>query len=102
LKKNQRIENIGFSKKEDGTWSQNWKVITLDGDYLLNTWIRIPRIQLLKDSDWALMPDSPLSEEEKAKWITYRETLRKLPDVYASNPTEVVFPVRPDFVEPSV
>lgn len=36
------------------------------------------RNQLLTDSDWTQMPDSPLTDEAKALWVTYRTALRDL------------------------
>ena len=41
--------------------------------------LRSKRDKLLAESDWAAMPDSPLSESKKAEWITYRKGLRDLP-----------------------
>lgn len=38
------------------------------------------RNQLLKDSDWIVLPDSPLSEEKKQEWVVYRQYLRDLPE----------------------
>jgi hypothetical protein len=39
---------------------------------------RETRNQLLIDSDWTQMPDSPLTDEAKALWVTYRTALRDL------------------------
>lgn len=39
---------------------------------------RDTRNQLLTDSDWTQMPDSPLTDEAKALWVTYRTALRDL------------------------
>ena len=33
----------------------------------------------LRACDWTQIPDSPLTEEKKAEWATYRQTLRDLP-----------------------
>ena len=33
---------------------------------------------LLADSDWTVMPDSPLSESKQTEWKTYRQKLRDL------------------------
>ena len=41
--------------------------------------LRGRRTALLKESDWTLMPDSPLSDEKKKEWATYRQSLRDLP-----------------------
>lgn len=34
------------------------------------------RDQLLAASDWTQLPDSPLSEDDRAEWATYRQALR--------------------------
>ena len=39
---------------------------------------RYTRNQLLSDSDWTQMPDSALTDEAKALWVTYRTALRDL------------------------
>lgn len=41
---------------------------------------RMKRNQLLADSDWTQMPDSPLADEAKTSWATYRSSLRSLPE----------------------
>lgn len=35
---------------------------------------------LLRESDWTQMPDSPLTDAQKASWATYRQSLRDLSD----------------------
>jgi len=39
---------------------------------------RVKRNQLLADSDWTQMNDSPLTNELKTSWATYRTALRDL------------------------
>lgn len=39
---------------------------------------RTTRNQLLSESDWTQMPDSPLTDEAKALWVTYRTSLRDI------------------------
>lgn len=41
--------------------------------------LRIHRNLLMKTCDWTQGPDSPLSDEKKAEWATYRQALRDLP-----------------------
>ena len=40
---------------------------------------RETRNELLAASDWTQMPDSPLTDEAKTSWATYRTALRDLP-----------------------
>ena len=41
--------------------------------------LRGRRTTLLLESDWTVMPDSPLTDAKKAEWSTYRLTLLDLP-----------------------
>ena len=56
--------------------------------------IRSRRNQLLRDSDWTQMPDSPLPEEEKTAWQTYRQALRDVPQ-QEGFPENVTWPDAP-------
>lgn len=42
--------------------------------------LRQHRNVILSQTDWRIMPDSPLSEIEKTEWINYRCYLRNLTD----------------------
>ena len=55
---------------------------------------RLWRNALLNESDWSQVPDNPLTEEKRAEWRQYRQTLRELTDTY-ENPKEIVFPDLP-------
>jgi hypothetical protein len=60
--------------------------------------VRNQRSQLLKQSDWTQMLDSPLTVEQKAAWAAYRQALRDLPSSIPENVEnwfDVVFPSRP-------
>tara|TARA_A200000113_G_scaffold135103_1_gene121529 strand:- start:1503 stop:1997 length:495 start_codon:yes stop_codon:yes gene_type:complete len=52
-----------------------------------NSWDRIrgERTALLNNTDWTVMPDSPLSSEKKQEYTTYRSNLRNIPQTYSSN-----------------
>jgi len=56
------------------------------------------RDALLAKSDWTQLPDSPLSDDEKARWQTYRQELRDLTDqpAWTDNLIDVVMPVSPN------
>lgn len=49
----------------------------------------------LKASDYAMMPDYPCSEAERAGWLAYRQALRDLPQ-QAGYPENIVWPDEPD------
>jgi hypothetical protein len=53
------------------------------------------RNYLLKQSDWTQLLDVPLSEEEKEKWVTYRQELRDITKTFRA-PEQVIWPVPPD------
>ncbi len=44
--------------------------------------LRFKRNELLTNSDWRVMPDSPLADDKKTEWIDYRKKLRDLPASY--------------------
>lgn len=58
------------------------------------TEIRSKRNFLLMQSDWTQGNDSPLSQEEKEKWIVYRQALRDI-TLQSGFPDNVIFPTRP-------
>jgi hypothetical protein len=56
--------------------------------------VRQTRDVLLSRCDWTQLPDTTLTDEQKAAWATYRQALRDLPSTAAS-PDEIEFPARP-------
>ena len=61
-------------------------------------WTKVSLIRnfLLMDSDWTQLGDAPISAEEKAKWVTYRQKLRDIPQDQATiAANSVVFPITP-------
>lgn len=50
-----------------------------DQQLLVND-VRAKRNALLSESDWTQVTDSPLSEEQKSAWKTYRQELRDFMD----------------------
>jgi hypothetical protein len=56
--------------------------------------IRLQRDERLRQSDWTMLSDSPLTKAQKTEWAAYRQALRDIPqDV--SNPAEVDWPASP-------
>ncbi|MBN2740057.1 MAG: phage tail assembly chaperone [Rhodobacteraceae bacterium] len=49
--------------------------------------LRAKRDAALAASDWTQIPDSPLTDVEKAAWAIYRQALRDLPEDGAAWPT---------------
>ena len=56
--------------------------------------LRTTRDGLLAACDWTVSTDTPLSDENKAKWVTYRAALRDLP-ANTDDPLDVTWPDAP-------
>mgnify|MGYP003314823416 CR=1 FL=1 len=56
--------------------------------------LRQLRQRYLQESDWTQMPDSPLSEEKKTEWQTYRQALRDI-TIIATSCSDVDWPPEP-------
>nr|WP_232613937.1 tail fiber assembly protein [Photobacterium carnosum] len=56
--------------------------------------VRLKRDRLIRDTDWTQMPDAPLTVEQKAEFLAYRQTLRDIPQTY-DNPDDIVWPTKP-------
>lgn len=48
--------------------------------------IRKIRDAYLKNTDWLVLPDSPISDSEREKWIKYRNELRSYPNRFVNIP----------------
>jgi hypothetical protein len=51
--------------------------------------------QRLRDSDWTMLPDVPMSKTQKALWIEYRRGLREIRS-QTEFPTNIYWPVTPE------
>ena len=56
--------------------------------------LRTKRNAKLVDSDWTQYNDSPLTDEVKAEWTVYRESLRDLPE-NTDDPADPTWPTPP-------
>jgi hypothetical protein len=54
--------------------------------------IRAKRDMLLVASDWTQFADSPLNDEKKKEWQTYRQALRDMPDKGCTDLDNPVWP----------
>lgn len=85
---------------QDGQWMMTWAVTTASSDEIAerltakSAEIRKQRNQLLSESDWTHMSDSPLSESDKTAWAAYRQSLRDLPSA-AGFPFTMSWPEKP-------
>ena len=55
---------------------------------------RFERNRRLEMSDWAVLPDSPLSDSKIAEYKTYRQALRDLP-AKTTDYTNPTYPIEP-------
>lgn len=58
------------------------------------TFIRYQRNELLTECDWTQLQDSPLSEQKREEWQTYRQTLRDI--TLQSDPFNIIWPTKPE------
>ena len=56
---------------------------------------RSKRNALLNQTDWTIMPDSPLSDSKKTEWKTYRQALRDVP-AQSGFPNNITWPTEPE------
>ncbi len=73
-----------------------WSIPQISAEDLWST-IRLIRGMKLNESDWTQFADSPLSDANKALWVTYRAALRNVPSTNASVTSldDVVWPTEP-------
>lgn len=58
------------------------------------TFIRYQRNELLTECDWTQLQDSPLSEQKREEWQTYRQSLRDI--TLQSDPFNIIWPTKPE------
>jgi hypothetical protein len=82
----------------DGVYYQNWVMgdsteseIQTRIEYKWDE-IRNLRTELLKESDWRVLPDSPVGDNRDV-WVQYRQELRNITS--QENPFNIVWPIEP-------
>jgi hypothetical protein len=100
---NEEIEDAGYTGPYvEPEYNQNYETLSWDSNTLSffvnqipdeDLWhvVRSVRDNLLQETDWSQLPDSPLSENIKLKYKIYRQQLRDIPSTY-TDPKSVVFP----------
>lgn len=71
--------HLGEKPNKHATWDHVTSAWVWDIELLLAD-VRAARNGKLRQCDWTQMPDSPLNQEQKAAWATYRQELRDLPE----------------------
>jgi hypothetical protein len=82
----------------DGVYYQNWESVNASESEIevriQQKWAEIKehRTELLKECDWTVLSDSPLSDT-LSSWIQYRQELRNITS--QENPFNIVWPTQP-------
>jgi len=108
------IHGVSIGRSGDpATWSVNFHGATaaqeleaaaiienFDAEVTLWEWqeVRSDRDTRLYACDWTQLPDSPLSDADKALWSTYRQSLRDIP-ANQGDPQAIVWPSDPSSVD---
>lgn len=69
---------------------QKW----VEDQSVLMSIIRDKRDDLLRQSDYTQLSDSPLSADKKSEWANYRQALREVPQNFG-HPDDVIWPEKP-------
>ena len=75
----------GAVEERDGSYYQTYSVIDRPAEAIENdlnnkkSQVRAQRNARLAETDWAILPDSPLSAEDKTVYQNYRNALRDVP-----------------------
>lgn len=80
----------------DGAWVVEWVVrsYTQEETDFRAVEVRTERDNLLAQSDWTQVSDSPLSTAEKEAWAAYRQDLRDISD-QPNFPYQITWPTAP-------
>lgn len=92
-------KSIDETKTHLATYNANDDEIIYATENKSNTLAQLRSIRnaRLNSSDWTMAADSPLDQETQNAWVTYRQSLRDLPENYSENDNieDVVFPTPP-------
>jgi hypothetical protein len=71
------VEDVDSDEVNEGRWE----------------YIRGKRDELLLETDWVVLPHSPITGSVLEEWIQYRQDLRNLTN--QENPFEIIWPTKP-------
>ena len=57
--------------------------------------VRTKRDRLIAETDYAIMPDYPINDDQRADVTAYRQALRDIPETFES-PDKVEWPEKPE------
>jgi len=84
---------VALSKEEEAEFIARKEAMAAEFPTRKAAYVREQRNDLLAASDWTQANDSPLSNDKKIEWATYRTALRDLPS--SSDWPDVTFPEEP-------
>jgi len=84
---------IDLTEEELNPTDEQLAAEKIEQDAALSNEHRSTRNALLAESDWTQANDSPLSNDKKVEWASYRTALRNLPS--SSDWPDVTFPTEP-------
>ena len=92
--------NNGYHHREEGPADQGWFETDIEDTGVVTSKVSTEETiiatarQLLADSDWAMMPDIPMTNGDKTKWEVYRKELREI-KLQPGFPDQVTWPHKP-------
>lgn len=97
---NHKCVEISPQRGEDGIYYQSYKIVELTESELAarteTQWMHIRNqrdFDLLR-CDWTVGNDSPLSDEKKVQWASYRQALRDI--TTQTDPFNITWPTKPE------
>ncbi len=84
---------VALSKEEEAEFIARKEAMAAEFPTRKAAYVREKRNDLLAASDWTQANDSPLANDKKIEWATYRTALRDLPS--SSDWPDVTFPEEP-------
>lgn len=97
--RNQRVQAV-VPVLIDGEWVEEYVIVSKTEEeiatdlMMTSAGARQHRNTLLMLCDWTQIADSPLSEEKKQEWATYRQALRDIP-LQEGYPFSINWPAQP-------
>ena len=101
--KTERVAQESMPTLIDGKWVIGWTVYPKEQEQIDRETeaqaesIRSQRNDLLAKCDWTVLADSPITEEKRAEWLTYRQALRDISGLEGF--PYIDLPNDPDYVE---
>jgi len=87
-------------KNQNGWWLQDFVEEELTDDEKTEkitkrwAWVRKERLGILRETDWTILPDSPLISSKRGEWKQYRQSLRDITD--QPDPFNITWPTEPE------